>query len=248
VRCVAVPPSDAELYGPLAVVIGRNCRLIRKAIGATQDDLARHARSIGLDWTETRVGHFEKGRSAPTFATVLAVGLALELARREAAPELRDPVRLSDLIGDEGFAALTGRLDVVPSGWIADICRGDPIIWPPTDEQWASAWPVTEVEPGVRERRAARTAALVKKAQNRLGAALTLDVKDRSGLTEDRLAQQLGISRDRLAAVSFQLWNGTFSEERDRRAGPDANPQRKGRITRELRAELEKALAHHGDD
>jgi hypothetical protein len=38
------------------------------------------------------------------------------------------------------------------------------------------------------------------------------------------------------------LWHGTFSEERDRRAGPDATQQKKGRISRELRTELEKAL------
>jgi hypothetical protein len=72
-------------------------------------------------------------------------------------------------------------------------------------------------------------------------------MRQRSGLTEDRVAQRLKISRDRLAAVSFRLWQHTFSEERDRRAGPDANQQKKGRITRELRAELEKAIAD-GDD
>jgi hypothetical protein len=43
--------------------------------------------------------------------------------------------------------------------------------------------------------------------------------------------------------VSFQLWKSAFTEERNRRAGPDANPQKRGRISRELRAELEKELA-----
>jgi hypothetical protein len=48
--------------------------------------------------------------------------------------------------------------------------------------------------------------------------------------------------------MPFRLWNGrTFGEERNQRAGPDANQQKKGRTTRELRAELEKALAD-GDD
>jgi hypothetical protein len=47
--------------------------------------------------------------------------------------------------------------------------------------------------------------------------------------------------------VSFQLWQGTFTEERDRRAGPDANQQKRGRISRDLRAELEKALADGND-
>jgi hypothetical protein len=73
-------------------------------------------------------------------------------------------------------------------------------------------------------------------------------IRQRSGLTEDRIAQRLEISRDRMAAVSFRLWQGrTFGEERDRRAGPGANQQKKGRITRDLRGELEEALAD-GDD
>jgi hypothetical protein len=72
-------------------------------------------------------------------------------------------------------------------------------------------------------------------------------VLDQSGLTEDRLAKRLGISRERLATLSFQLWRGTFSEERDRRAGHDANQQKRGRVSRELRAELEEALADGND-
>jgi hypothetical protein len=43
------------------------------------------------------------------------------------------------------------------------------------------------------------------------------------------------------------LWQRTFSEERDRRAGADANQQKRGQESRTLRAELEKALAD-GDD
>jgi hypothetical protein len=69
----------------------------------------------------------------------------------------------------------------------------------------------------------------------------------RSGLAEDRLAKRLKVNRDQLANMSFRLWQATFSEERDRRAGPEANQQKRGRVSRELRAELEKALAD-GDD
>jgi transcriptional regulator with XRE-family HTH domain len=239
------------MLAPLAVVVGRNCKRVRRAIGITQDDLARHARTIGLDWTETRVGHFEAGRSAPTFATVLALCLALDLARQENAPQgsgtAPTAVTLADLLGDKGFVELTDRLNFVPAPLLADVCRGAPFAWPPADEYWDAAKPEVEVEPGVQKRRAARTAALVRKAQAQMAAALTLDVKGRSGLTEQRLAKSLwpfSEERDeRLAALSLRLWNGTFSEERDRRAGLDATPQKRGRITRELRAELEKALA-----
>ena len=53
-----------------------------------------------------------------------------------------------------------------------------------------------------------------------------------------RQAKALGIEPARLAQLCFRLWGGTFSEERDRRAGPHANAQKRGRVARELRAEL----------
>jgi hypothetical protein len=65
----------------------------------------------------------------------------------------------------------------------------------------------------------------------------------RSGLAEQRLAQRLGVSRARLAATSLRLWKKTFSEKRDELAGQDANAQKRGQVSRALRAKLEKALA-----
>ncbi len=67
------------------------------------------------------------------------------------------------------------------------------------------------------------------------------------GLTEHRLARRLGISHDRLADMSFRLWQRAFSEERDRLAGPDASKQKRGQVSRTLQAELEEALADGND-
>jgi hypothetical protein len=64
---------------------------------------------------------------------------------------------------------------------------------------------------------------------------------------EQRLARTLGIDSARLADVSSQLWGSTFGEERDRRTGVGANQQKKGRISRELRADLEKAITNGND-
>jgi hypothetical protein len=64
-----------------------------------------------------------------------------------------------------------------------------------------------------------------------------------SGLTEERLAARLGISRDRLAEVSFRRWHMPFSQRRDLIAGNDANKQQRGQVTRALQAQLEEELA-----
>ncbi len=236
-RIVAAQLSESELFAPLAAVVGSNCRRIRKEIRATQDDLARHLRSIGLDWTETRVGHFEAGRSAPTFATVLLVSLALQHAA-QAATNKRDSemsdagVTLADLVGSEGWVGLHSEL-ALPAEQVSAVCKGKP--WETGKDEFSR-----ESEDSLNEARA-------KLFRNLRTASPTDRVLLRSGLAEDRLARRLEISRTRLAQVSFRLWESTFSEERDRRAGHSANQQKRGRTSRELRAELEKALAD-GDD
>jgi hypothetical protein len=66
-------------------------------------------------------------------------------------------------------------------------------------------------------------------------------------LNDLRDPDRIGIDDDRLLAESFRRWKRTLSQERDRRAGPAANAQKRGRVSRELAAELEKALSN-GDD
>jgi transcriptional regulator with XRE-family HTH domain len=70
------------------------------------------------------------------------------------------------------------------------------------------------------------------------------------GATEERTWKALGLSPSELADWSATLWNRTFSLERDRRAGDGANAQKRGQVTRQMRAELQAAIeaASHGDD
>jgi hypothetical protein len=148
----------------------------------------------------------------------LATGTAAE--RRQESPE--GGVTLADLVDGRGHIALTDSISVA-AAQLAEVCRGR--TFTPFDLQY---W-----------RR-------VRSVQDTIDATVA-EMQQRSGLTEHRLAKNLGITADRLADVSFQLWQSTFSDERDQRAGPDANQQKRGRISRELRAELEKALADGND-
>ncbi len=201
---------------PIAVVLGANCRRIRTDARVTQDELAWAARQVGLKWTASKVRDFEVGRSAPTFATVLALTVALNrvitrtrfTARttqggNEIAIQL-DPVRMADLVNYGGEVSVTEDFELAGE-WLAEYCSGG--IW--------------NTEDGVQS---------VSSNSSVLG------------LTEERVAGRLGISTDRLYAESQRLWNRTFTAERDRIAGPGANSQRKGQVTRQLKAELEKAI------
>ena len=49
----------------LSAVVGRNCKRLRTDADVKQDELAKHARSVGLRWTASKVRDFEAGRNAP---------------------------------------------------------------------------------------------------------------------------------------------------------------------------------------
>lgn len=208
---------------PLAEVAGANCRRLRQRVEATQDDLARCARSVGLRWDAAKVARFERGEVAPTFATVLAVTLALQMVaddfiERHAGEQIDwEYEGLADLLvsEDDSYVELTDKLVVRPEV-VRAVCQG-------------RGW---------------NTAAMTRDAYENVNAAVDAlaSVIVRQGLTEHRLAKRLDISPAHLADLSQRLWNRTFGEERDHRAGPDANRQKRGRISRELQAELEKAL------
>ena len=203
---------------PLAEVVGENCRRIRTRIGITQSQLAHYARVYGLRWIASSAADFEAGRSAPSLATVLALVLALQTAaddavKRSARAPVISSVRLADLVGVDGFIELNFAVDVAGRE-LADVCSGD----------------VPTIDPGRIRQKIAKDTSMERNSE---GAALA----------EQRLARRLGVTRNRLTDVSFRLWQSTFSEERDRRAGANANQQKRGRVSRELRAELEKAIS-----
>jgi hypothetical protein len=226
----------------LPAVLGANCRRIRAAGGVTQEQLATAARRLGLlGWTATKVGDFESGRSATAFGTVLTLVLALDNAVA-AAPgpaavlradgsvsrRKRPRVTLSDLVQFDGFVSLTADFEPVGAA-VAAVCSG-------------RTW---ELRGGDDANTAGRMDELLSPASGVLGERYGMrlsdveDMRRRSDVTEARAARRLGIDADELLGLSFQLWRGTFGEERDRRA---INPARRGQVSRELRAELEREL------
>lgn len=141
---------------------------------------------------------------------------------------------LADLVGGDGSVTVTDKLHV-RAAELEAVCRGEPFraVYP---QFWRSPLHAVIDDVNAMRRRP------IEQAE-----AARATLLQRSGLTEDRLARRLGIDRGRLAGVSFLLWGSTFSEERDRRAGPGANQQKRGRVSRELREELEEALSDGND-
>lgn len=199
----------------LATVVGRNCKRIRTELGATQDELARHARQVGLRWTSAKVSDFESARRASvSFETVLAISFALELLATSRRQDRA--VTLAHLVGETGKIALTER-SVFDATTLYRVCTGG---------RWKTPTGSQSLElPDPLRRYLDQPTALP------------------SGLAEDRVLKRLHLTQDQLDRLSGHLWGRSFTDERDRRAGPDANAQRRGRVARALQTELEEQIA-----
>lgn len=234
----------------LAAVVGENCRRIRIDAGVTQNALAKHACDAGLRWTASKVGQFERGQYNPAFSTVLAVTYALSRATGGV-------VVPADLVRSDGHVGINDRLD--PHGDLLEaILRGK--------SRWNVGYdPADPLGPGLAPDQPGRIAELIRnpaviRAMVNSGSA-RLDrlgyseiplkeyeaIRRQSGLDEGRVAKRLGITPELLIGVSWQLWQQSFSEERDLRAGADASPQKRGHISRTLIQELREELSR-GDD
>ena len=226
---------DATGLVPLQTVIGLNAREFRHRAGLTLDQVSAAARRRGLKWSESRVADFEAGRVAPNLTTLLAVCLALNDA---GCSEASLPLLVKYIVPVKINDALS-LMDVD----VVRLLAGQPVNGPepmdPADSDAAEilGWNRTPFE---------------RRLSQRLDADLPTfaRIASTAGATEARISKSLGISSPLLAHLSAALWSRSFSEERDRRAGDDVNAQKRGRVSRDMQAELRAAIegTELGDD
>jgi transcriptional regulator with XRE-family HTH domain len=213
----------------VAKVMGTGARALRIDAGVTLEEMAHVARRYGLPWTSGRVGDFEAGRTAPTVPTLIAATAALGdvIGRR---------VSLADLVTGRGQVQINNELRVNKSA-LRGALAGDTVHAPPI-----------RVSPFA--------AHILKKAENtavwpaRLLAAepdLRNAVLQEFSESDARMCKSIGVAHIIGAAAMATLWGRTFSAERDHRAGPDANAQHRGQISRRLKADLQEII-ENGDD
>ncbi|WP_225732295.1 MULTISPECIES: helix-turn-helix domain-containing protein [unclassified Nocardia] len=211
----------------LAQAIGRNARKLREEAGATLEAVAFQAGQCGLKWTSGKVGDLESGRVSPSLPTLYALGMAF-------AKLLERDVTLAELCElDDGNIQINDAL-VIPGQALSRALRGEAVI--PVDDY------LLEV---VKRSRALGAVAKFYGGKRPKGVSM-LDVYRavaQVGQAEQRAAKDLGIVSDHLALLALARWKHTFSEERDARAGKDANAQRRGQVTREMKDELRQDIS-----
>jgi hypothetical protein len=213
----------------LSQVVGWNARELRGSV--TADELATVARRWGLNWGTGRISDLEAGRVSPTVPTLIALAEALGAVRGE-------PITLADLTRYDGYVSLTKEL-IVSGDVVPRLLSGDPV-----------EIEAREVLGGLEHLEAAARAvrehieymeSINPKLSDVSFGAIT-DVQRRSGEAEDRMAKVLGVERFVVDYASAYLWQQTVADERDLRAGEGASAQKRGRITRQLQAELKAVL------
>jgi transcriptional regulator with XRE-family HTH domain len=200
---------------PVAKAVGVNAQAIRRAADVNLEQFALAATLYGLPWTTGRVGDFESGRVSPSFPTLYAVAAALGHA-------IGRPVSLLELFAGDGPVEINDRL-IVDLSELRSALSGEAV--------------------SARAKPKAKLSAVVTPNWAGISPTLHLRVLNDFREADARICKSAGVAPDIGAAVMAKLWRRTFTAKRDQLAGPDANAQRKGQISRQLKAELEKALA-----
>lgn len=193
------------------------------------DELAQIVRrTLGLKWTSGNVSAIESGTSSVTITNLLILSYALGKLRGT-------PIGPFELLAFEGRAK-TGIKDLT--------------IW---DDDFRMWFQTGEVELKLSAEDAARAGEMIrspdfvdqlKKSVKESFKGIPRDAPFDVGAdvlsspTEDRIARSMEIEAWKLRYWANALWGRDFEAERDERAGSGATAQKKGRITRELKAQI----------
>ncbi|MBF6071871.1 hypothetical protein IU436_29595 [Nocardia farcinica] len=222
----------------LPAVLGRNARRLRIDAGATLEQMASALDDYGVRWSTGRVGDLESGRVAATIPTTIAVALALSQLQSRT-------VGIAELFEGDATVRINDRM-TLHRGALHDIFAGRELTGIPFTENEK-----LDVQAIMRVVRAEtdRMRRFAEKYGD-VGMPLMLHAERSIGLAEKRAAEDLGVKPATVAHAAVYMWRRTFSEERDRRAGANASPQKLGQVSRQLKAEIRAALEElgYGDD
>lgn len=222
----------SELVAPsMAEVAGKNARELRLSRKVKLEDFARAMQAYGVPWTSGRVGDFESGRAAASLQTLFVVASALHHVTHRR-------VKLADLFAGDGAVRVADGLDI-PLADLRAALSGKPV----APAMAGSITTVTKVGRHTVEVTAPPLPAWAQDVADTLIAQVHIDFSE----SDVRMCKNIGAGPSDGAAAMAKLWGRTFRAERDLRAGPDANAQRRGQISRQLKAELQKVI-NDGDD
>lgn len=215
----------------MAQAVAANARRIRGA--ATMAEVSDAARLYGAKWTSGTVAKIEAGKTRPTIETLILLMCALRWTTG-------NPVTMTDLLQSDQPIRISDTYSAT----------SEVIIWALAGNEFDDDHNIepTDLQSLVSDARSigSDTPRAVREQFLATG-----DLPEVAAVTEQerRVAHDLEVAPVVLQYWAVHLWQRPFEDERDRRAGPDANAQKRGRVTRQLKAEIQSAIeAQHGDD
>lgn len=215
----------------LSESIGLGARAIRLEAGLTLEAVATAAKPFGLAWSTGKVSDFESGRIAPTLPTFIAAAAALGAATGR-------QLSLADLVGGEGRVRINDKMSLEVAQLRAAL-SGKRAALSGKDVTAGASLAVTVKLTA--DATVIHTSRLPKWARD-IDPSLHAQVLSNFRESDARMCKNIGVEPDVGSAAMAELWQRTFSAERDHRAGPDANAQRRGQISRQLKAELQDVI------
>lgn len=217
-------------------VIGRNLAELRQSHGLSQDDIAGAARLFGFRWNSARISRMERGESAMTVDTLMALCVVLSEATG-------DPVKLLDLLVTQEPVRL-GHSTEIPARNANLLSASDPSWWP--EDKKNSVTPPQERTLTWAERLWAAYEEIIEPGPMNLAKLNPyLQARRLWSLTDERNARKLDLTDEAFVIWCVHLWGQLMSQETEARAPADATAQKRGRITRDLLSELRNALSKH---
>lgn len=218
----------------VATIVGENVRRLRADIGATGDALAQELHEFSSAWSSGRISELENGRVSPTAPTLFMLSQALTAL-------LGRPVTVAELVTADTFVEVgevgvqAQRFAEAFTGSVPDLRLGD---FADGEQR------VNRALDAFRESR--RELASLPSTVDDVAAEALARAERHSGDAERKIAAALGRPVAHVIAAAAKLWGHSLTTERDRRAGPDANAQRRGIVTRQLKAEVAEVLDGDG--
>lgn len=208
-------------------------RRLREESNITTYELAECARRYGVRWTASSVSQIEAGKYKASIANVIVLCCAIgELVDSE--------IGAVDLFVHDNAARLTDRM-AISNASLRKFLSGKPISMddlqatPEYQQELDESFPLSL-------RKIAETLANYQDSDHpQVSLVLLLEVSKASTEADHRVARSMGLEPLTFASWCAHLWGQTFTAERDSRSGAEANAQKRGRVSRALKREIEEA-------
>jgi hypothetical protein len=223
-------PEDFE--NALAAAIRR----AREQTGRRQEDVAAEARAYGLAWTPATVAAIETGRRHVTAVELLLLPFVLSEAGGEV-------IELKDVLAGIGRVQLTRETSVDPKVLVDVVSGRAAALGELPAREWGRLWDTPRRRAAKRAMKAvSELAPYAEKYPGMSARDQELAWEESGGEAERHASYRFDCSALDIAMAARNLWGRSLSAERDARAEPDASPQARGRVTRQLLDELEPVL------